>query len=111
MYKKDALVHDKITARLLRSMLSCIEYAQAHASSLDIPVLLLVAGDDRLVDSSGSDAFFSRLKPDIGTLHRYADYYHEIFNETGKDRVFDDVRNWLRGYKLDFPNEGGSAAR
>jgi len=94
-YKKDPLVHATITPRLLRSMLDYIDAAHAGAASLDIPVLLVVAGDDRLVDAAGSDAFFSRLTPGVGKIHRYKDYYHEIFNETGKDRVFDDIRGWL----------------
>ena len=101
-YKKDPLVHSKITPRLLRSMLSYVEFAQSHAAALAIPTLMVIAGDDHLVDASGSDAFFSHIKPGVGTMHRYADYYHEIFNESGKARVFDDVRNWLTARKLDF---------
>lgn len=94
-YKKDPLVHGKITPRLLNFMLRAIAFSQAQASVLAVPTLLVVAGDDRLVDASGSDAFLARLKPGIGTMHRYADYYHEIFNEVGAARVFDDIRAWL----------------
>ncbi len=94
-YLKDPLVHSKITSRLLRSMLDAVDFSHAHASLLAIPTLLLVAGDDHLVDASGSDAFFSRLKPGIGTKHLYANYYHEIFNEVGVARVFADIRKWL----------------
>ena len=94
-YRKDPLVHSKITARLLGSMLSYIDQAHDHAPSMDIPVLMLVAGDDRLVDASGSDAFHARLAPGIAKMHRYKGYYHEVFNETGKDQVFNDVRAWL----------------
>lgn len=94
-YKKDPLVHSKITPRLLNGMLAAVAYSHAHAAALAIPTLLVVAGDDHLVDASGSDAFFARLKPGIGTMHRYADYFHEIFNEVGAAQVFEDVRNWL----------------
>lgn len=94
-YKKDPLVHSKITPRLLNGMLDAVEYAQTHAAALAIPTLMIVAGDDRLVAASGSDAFHTRLKPGIGTMHRYADYYHEIFNEVDAARVFEDMRNWL----------------
>lgn len=94
-YINDPLVHDKITPRLTRSMLHAVDFAQTHAPKLAIPTLMVVAGDDRLVDASGSDAFFSRLKPGIGTLHRYPDYYHEVFNEVGAARVFKDMNDWL----------------
>ncbi len=94
-YSSDPLVHGKISARLLRSMLAAIDFAQARAAALAIPTLMVVAGDDRLVDADGSRAFFPKLAAGLGTLHLYPDFYHEIFNERGAERVFDDVRAWL----------------
>ena len=94
-YDSDPLVHPKISARLLRAMLTAIENSQAQASTLGIKTLLVVAGDDHLVDASGSDAFHTKLAPGVGTMHRYPGYYHELFNETEAGRVFDDVRAWL----------------
>jgi alpha-beta hydrolase superfamily lysophospholipase len=109
-YNKDPLVHPKITPRLLGSMLDAADFARAHASEITIPTLMVVAGDDHLVDASGSDAFFSRLKPGIGTMHRYADFYHEIFNETGAVRVFADVRNWLNAQAFGAAHQGEALA-
>lgn len=94
-YDGDPLVHAKISARLLRAMLAAAEYTQARASALDIRALLLVAGDDHLVDAGGSDAFHAKLAPGVGTLRRYTGYYHELFNEAEAGRVFDDLRAWL----------------
>lgn len=94
-YCNDPLVHPKITARLLRSMLAGVDFAQTHANALAVPTLLLVAGEDKLVDARGSDAFFERLRPGVGTIHHYPGFYHEIFNETGAAQVFADVRAWL----------------
>ena len=76
-------------------MLDAIEFAHAHAASLAIPTLMLVAGDDHLVDPDGSRAFFARLAPGIGTMHLYPDLYHEVFNETDASTVFEDLRAWL----------------
>ena len=76
-------------------MLSAVDFAHAHAPTLDVPTLMVVAGDDRLVDASGSDAFFARLPSGIGTIRRYPDFYHELLNETGAQQVFDDMRNWM----------------
>ena len=94
-YNDDPLVHPKISARLLRAMLESVAFAQSQAPTLDVSTLLLVAGEDRLVDAGGSDDFFGKLAPGAGTLRRYPDYYHELFNEVGAERVFDDVRAWL----------------
>ncbi len=94
-YLRDPLVHGKISARLLRAMLDAAAYALAQAPTLALPTLLVVAGDDRLVDAAGSRAFFARLAPGVGTLHWYDHMYHEIFNEPDAARVQADVRAWL----------------
>lgn len=96
-YNSDPLVHPKITARLLNSMLEGIAYVQSHAAQLNTRTLLLVAGDDHLVDASGSKAFFAQLAPGVGTMHLYPELYHEIFNEAEPRRVFDDLKAWLDG--------------
>lgn len=94
-YENDKLVHEKINARLLNCMLEAIEFAQAHASRLAIPTLMVVAGDDHAVNAEGSQNFFPKLAPGIGTMHLYADLYHEVFNEPDVQRVYDDVSAWL----------------
>jgi alpha-beta hydrolase superfamily lysophospholipase len=107
-YDSDPLVHRKISARLLQAMLVAIEFSQAHASTLGTRSLLLVAGEDHLVDAGGSEAFFGNLPPGTGSMHIYPGYYHEIFNETGAGRVFDDIRAWLAGVRAGAPRSGGT---
>lgn len=96
-YDGDPLVHPKITARLLNGMLDAIEYSQSHAPALQVRTLLLVSGDDHLVDASGSERFYAQLAPGVGTMHRYPALYHEIFNEIESRPVYDDLRTWLNG--------------
>jgi alpha-beta hydrolase superfamily lysophospholipase len=94
-YKNDPLVHAKISARLLRSMLASIDYCQAHAATLAIPTLMLVAGDDHLVDAEGSHHFFAQLPVEQAHMHVYQDLYHEVFNEKESRQPFSDLRTWL----------------
>ena len=94
-YDSDPLVHPRISARLLHAMLHAIEFAHAHAPALSVKTLLVVAGEDRLVKASGSAAFYGKLAPGLRAMHTYDGYYHELFNETGAARVFDDIRAWL----------------
>ncbi|WP_426173579.1 lysophospholipase [Massilia sp. TWR1-2-2] len=94
-YKADPLVHGRISARLLRSMLFSAEYCALHAAALAIPTLMLVAGDDRLVDPAGSRRFFAKLPPGLAQMHVYDAMYHEIFNEVDTTRPFADLKGWL----------------
>jgi alpha-beta hydrolase superfamily lysophospholipase len=94
-YRADPLVHNKISARLLRSMLSSIAYCQAHAAEMSIPTLMLVGGDDHAVDPAGTLKFSAELPPQLAQLRVYDCLYHEIFNELDASQVFDDMRAWL----------------
>ena len=94
-YRADPLVHNKISARLLSAMLASIAYCHAQAAALAVPALLLVAGDDHLVDASGSARFCAKLPAGRAAMTRYDTLYHEIFNETGTDQPFSDLHAWL----------------
>jgi len=88
-----AIGHDLRTP--MGSMQAAVEFSQSHAPALKSRTLLLVAGEDRLVDASGSAAFHAKLAPGVGSLRAYASFYHEIFNEVDAERVFADIRTWL----------------
>lgn len=94
-YRADPLVHDRISAHLLNAMLAAIAGAQHDAARLSIPVLLLVAGQDKLVDARGSREFHARLDATHSHLIEYPSLYHELFNETDAARVFADLDHWL----------------
>ncbi len=94
-YKADPLVHGKISASLLRAMLASVACCASGAPSLEIPALMLVAGDDRLVDAEGSKHFFAQLPAGRAQFTWYEDFYHEIFNEPGQARPLGELRAWL----------------
>ena len=98
-YLDDPLVHDRISARLLRWLMSAGADARRAAGSLAVPTLLQVAGADRLVNPEGSRAFSRSAPEGLLTLHWYEGLYHEIYNEQEADRrrVLADLERWLRG--------------
>ncbi|WP_426194195.1 lysophospholipase [Massilia sp. DWR3-1-1] len=96
-YKADPLVHARISARLLRSMLRAIDDCQRDAASMSVPTLLLVAGSDRAVDPAGALRFYEKLPPHLAQLRVYEPMFHEIFNEPDAALAFDDLRAWLHG--------------
>jgi len=93
-YAKDPLVHAKISARLLNAMLASIAVVHANMAGLKIPMLLVYAGDDHIVDPGGSAAL-TKVLPADAEVKVYPQLYHEIFNEQDAAPVFEDVRAWL----------------
>lgn len=96
-YRNDPLVHDRITPRLANFILDSGQIALSKAAQFKTPTLLLVAGDDRLVDHTGTLELASRLPSASTTLRVYDDCYHEIFNELTEARavVLGDLKDWL----------------
>lgn len=87
-YRNDPLCHSKITPRLadfiFRAGAACIH----DAPLLRVPTLLLVAGDDALVDPSGSSDFAAAAwATDCLTTRHFATLNHELFNEAEPGRA------------------------
>ena len=96
-YEQDPLVIRKITARLAFEIIRSMGETLAAAGRAQIPILLLHGADDALVDSTGTRKFFESTEAPDKRLHLYPGFFHEIFNENGKEKVFQDMDAWLAG--------------
>ena len=96
-YTTDPLNHYAATARWGTEIFAAQTRTLDRAGEVKTPTLVIYAGDDQIADPEGSALFFERLKVTDKTTHCYDGYYHEIFNEVGKDTVFKDMENWLAG--------------
>lgn len=102
-YLDDPLVHDRVTARLVRFIVDASRGAIDRAGALAVPTLLLFAGDDRVVDPQGSRDFAQRAPQSLLTAREYPGLRHEILNETPAQRatVYRDLGAWLRSEPVD----------
>jgi len=96
-YENDPLVHDRVSARFFTELMAAMEFVNHQASTLNVPVLMQVAGEDYLVDADSSKHFFERLTLQDKTLYVYDGAYHEIYNapEDQKVKVLEDLEAWL----------------
>jgi alpha-beta hydrolase superfamily lysophospholipase len=93
-YRRDALVHDRISARLYAEWTAACAAALADAPRTGVPFLLILSGDDRIIDAGAGRhlAQVARPTPDV---HFYPDRFHEPFNDLGADEVLADLAAWL----------------
>lgn len=96
-YVNDPLVHRRITARWFTEFMTAMAETCRDASRIRIPILLQVAGDDRIVHPKTSRDFFEKLASTDKTLCFYDGLFHEIYNETDdhRSRVLADLEKWL----------------
>ena len=53
------------------------------------------AGEDVICAKEGSEEFYKKVGSKDSSLKIYHHFYHELFNEYGKERVFQDMEKWL----------------
>jgi lysophospholipase len=89
-YKQDPLIARKISVRLVSEMISYARRIEQNASPrFECPVYVLMAGDDRVVDTARTEAFFEKVCAPGKEMTAFPGCYHEIFNERGQERVFE----------------------
>jgi len=94
-YEDDPLVSHKISLKLGTAILDNIDQVMDLAPEIKTPVFILHGGDDKITSVEGSREFFEKLKLQDKTLKIYPGFYHESFNEIGKEKVFADMDRWL----------------
>jgi alpha-beta hydrolase superfamily lysophospholipase len=94
-YRRDPLVHDRITPRLARFIVDQGALVRQLASMWRLPTALLYAGADRCVAPRGSDGFAAVAPPKRVWSQRYERLAHEIFNEPEQRKVLADLTRWL----------------
>ena len=95
-YIDDPLVYNgKITVRMSAEMNAAIKRVGKEVSSINLPVLILHGGEDKIVDPACSDFLYNGVASEDKKLIVYDGFFHEIFNEPEQDQVFTDMLNWL----------------
>jgi alpha-beta hydrolase superfamily lysophospholipase len=93
--RTDPLNHHIATPRWFTETSGAQKRAMERAPSIRAPIALLYAGDDYIAKPEATAQFYERLTMSDKVAHRYDGYYHEIFNEVARDRVYDDLHCWL----------------
>jgi acylglycerol lipase len=95
-YAKDPMVFKTTTARWATEFFAKGDELLENAGKLKVPTLLLLAGSDKLVKMEASKEFAKKVTEKDFQLKVYDGFYHELFNEVEKEKVFRDVDAWLK---------------
>ncbi|MFX1376677.1 MAG: alpha/beta hydrolase [Promethearchaeota archaeon] len=71
------------------------KWAMENASQLICPVLIMQAGEDKIVDKKKAEEFFNKVRSKDKTYKEYAGFLHELWNEKGRAQVYQDMYIWL----------------
>jgi alpha-beta hydrolase superfamily lysophospholipase len=106
--RADPLYHGRMTPQAWREILAAQAAVVAEKDRIATPLLMLLAGDDRILSSAASRAFAAAL-PTPADLIEYEAMFHEILNERERDRVLADLGAWLDRALATAPAAAGKA--
>ena len=90
----DPLYHRVLTPRAYREVRQAQRAVLAEGGRIAVPILFLLAGDDRIASRPVAEAFARALRGDV-SVSVYEEFFHEVFNEPQRARAFRDVERWL----------------
>ncbi len=95
-YLNDPLVYTgKTTARLAAEMLGAMQQVNAEMHQITLPMLVLQGSEDKVINPPGTQIFFDGISSSDKTNKVYQGYYHETYNDIGKEHVLGDAAAWL----------------
>lgn len=95
-YLADPLVYNKVSIRWFCELQKAMRAARADADKVRVPLLVMQAGDDQLVDPAATADFVQRVQTADKTFHLFPGLYHEVLNEPERDQVLTVIREWLQ---------------
>lgn len=94
-YQADPLVHGKVSARWVMSLLAAMDAARQAPDRVRRQTLWLLGGKDRICSLEGSRRFISRLPADEPTVREWPEAFHEVHNGPDKEDLLSEVVSWF----------------
>ncbi|MFP3389582.1 alpha/beta hydrolase [Brevibacillus sp. SIMBA_040] len=93
-YKSDPLNYPKVSVRWFQELERAMAHAWEERGRLDIPALILQAGDDTIIDADAVERFAVEMGSHV-TFQRFPGLRHEILNEPERDQVLHQIGAWM----------------
>ena len=97
-YQQDPFVEDRMSVRFAAGMSQMVRAMSTAASEIETPILVMHGGDDPICPESGSHRLFANLRTDVARqsqLEIYPELRHEIFQEPERERVWQDMIQFI----------------
>jgi alpha-beta hydrolase superfamily lysophospholipase len=94
-HRADRLRHSRMSAPLFFGMVEGGEMLMGRAGEIRTPIVMLIGGQDPVVDPAAARELYDRLGSEDKTLLLYPKMLHEPLNELGREQVLDDLARWI----------------
>jgi len=97
-YHSNELNHSYVTPRFFVNMMKEMAFVRSQQGPFHYNLLMIVPLGDQIVSWKSAYQFFSQLKMVDGkkkVLTSFPHFFHESFNEIGKERAFVALSDWI----------------
>ena len=92
----DPLTHDEVQpVQTVAALVRAGERMHREFGTITLPVLILHGTADKATRPDGSQEFFDNAGSTDKQLILYEDYYHDLLNDLGRERVMADIVGWI----------------
>jgi alpha-beta hydrolase superfamily lysophospholipase len=99
--KADPLIsREAYPAQTVAAIARADERLHTELAKISIPVLVLHGTEDHVTLPSGSERFGEIGGSRDKTVRLYQGHYHDLLNDVGKERVLDDVLDWIERHLM-----------
>jgi acylglycerol lipase len=95
----DPLIADeKQPSQTIAQMVRADQRLEREFPNFTLPLLILHGTNDKATKPSGSQQFYDSAASRDKTLKLYEGAYHDLLNDTDRDRVLGDVAGWIEAH-------------
>jgi alpha-beta hydrolase superfamily lysophospholipase len=94
-YLADRLYQTRATPRIAAELLRAVTDTRERAAAFHVPLFILHGTADTLTSPAGSREFYERAGSGDKTYKAYDGAYHNLFVETNREAIFDDMAAWM----------------
>ncbi|KAF3885182.1 MULTISPECIES: alpha/beta hydrolase [Nostocales] len=94
-FTQDRFMHSMVSARLATELFSTATWIQTHADELQLPLLILHGGADRIALPEGSRIFYQKISFPDKELYEYPESRHALHRDVDYQEILTDLENWL----------------
>jgi lysophospholipase len=94
--KQDKLIVKKVSVRWYRELTASMKHVFDYYKTFpNVPLLLIQAGDDLIVDKEAVKRWFNGIYLEEKWYKEFPSLYHEVLNEPERENVFEYVKSFL----------------
>lgn len=94
-YDADSLITRAISVRILLGLYEAAQRVVSDAAAITTPTLLLISGDDWVVEHAPQHEFYNALGARVKRREILDGFYHDTLGERERERAFEIVREFV----------------